>query len=97
MKMKLLSMENTTLDRCVAEAQQERVILTRNGEPIALVAGIAGMDEEQFRLSTSPEFWKLVEESRRQKTISREELSDGWIELHSETIRQWIPQNPIER
>jgi hypothetical protein len=72
--MKTVPMENATLDRCVAEAQQERVILTRNGDPIALVVGIAGMDEEQVRLGGSPEFWKLIEESRRQKTISREEL-----------------------
>jgi hypothetical protein len=32
------------------------------------------MAEEQVQLSSSPEFWKLIEESRRQKTISREEL-----------------------
>ena len=72
--MKTVPMENSTLDRCVAEAQQERVILTRNGDPIALVVGIAGMDEEQVGLSSSPEFWELIEESRRQKTICREEL-----------------------
>jgi hypothetical protein len=32
------------------------------------------MDEEQIRLSSGFEFWKLIEVSRRQKTISREEL-----------------------
>jgi putative addiction module component (TIGR02574 family) len=32
------------------------------------------MDEEQIRLGSSFEFWKLIEESRRQKTISCEEL-----------------------
>jgi antitoxin (DNA-binding transcriptional repressor) of toxin-antitoxin stability system len=58
----------------VAEAQQERVILTRDGHPIALLVAIEGMDEEQIRLSSSPEFWKLIEERRREKTISREEL-----------------------
>jgi hypothetical protein len=72
--MKMVPMENATLDRCVAEAQQERVILTRNGDPIALVVGIAGMDEQQVCHGSCPDFWKLVEESRRQKTISREEL-----------------------
>lgn len=72
--MKTVPMENATLDRCVAEAQQERVILTRNGDPIALLVGVAGLDEEQVRLGSSPEFWTLIEESRRQKTISREEL-----------------------
>jgi prevent-host-death family protein len=72
--MKTVPMENATLDHCVAEAQQEQVILTRNGDPIAVLMGVAGMDEEQVRLSSSPEFWKLIEESRRKKTISREEL-----------------------
>ena len=84
--MKTVPVEDATLDRCVAEAQQEKVILTRNGHPIALIVSVDGMDEEQIRLSRSPEFWKLIEESRRQKTISREELerrldqsSDRWL------------------
>ena len=72
--MKTVSMEDATLDRCVAEAQQEKVILTRNGHPIALIVSVDGMDEEQIRLSSDPEFWKLMEDRRRQKTISREEL-----------------------
>jgi len=67
-------MEDATLDRCIAEAQHERVILTRNGDPIALVVGVEGMDEEQIRLSSSLQFWKLIEESRRQQTINRQEL-----------------------
>ena len=56
--MKTVPMEEVTLDRCVAEAQQETVILTRQGHPIALVTSVAGMDEEQIRLSSDPEFWK---------------------------------------
>ncbi len=72
--MKTVPMEDATLDRCVNEAQQERVILTRNGHPIALVVGVDGMDEEQIRPGSSPEFWKLIEESRGQETIAREEL-----------------------
>jgi hypothetical protein len=71
--MKTMPMEDATLDPCVAEAQQERVILTRNGHPIALVMSVDGMDEEQIRLSSSPEFWALMEERGRQKTITREE------------------------
>jgi hypothetical protein len=72
--MKTVRLEDATLDRCVNEAQQERVMLTRDGHPVALVAGVNGMDEEQVQLSSSPEFWKLIEESRSQKTIRREEL-----------------------
>jgi antitoxin (DNA-binding transcriptional repressor) of toxin-antitoxin stability system len=72
--MKAVAMEDATLDRCVAEAQHERVILTRNGHPIALVVGVDGMDEEQIFLPSSPEFWALMEERRRQKTMSRAEF-----------------------
>ncbi len=72
--MKTIPIEDATLELCVADAQQERLILTRNGDPVALVVGVAGLDEEQVRLGSSPEFWKLIEESRRRKTISREEL-----------------------
>jgi hypothetical protein len=31
-------------------------------------------DEEQIRLASNPEFWTLIEERRRQKTIRRAEL-----------------------
>jgi hypothetical protein len=72
--MKTMRLEDATLDRCVIEAQRDRVLLTRQGQPVALLVGVDGMDEEQVRLSSSPQFWKLIEESRRQKTISREKL-----------------------
>ncbi len=72
--MKTVAIEASTLDICVAEAQEQRVILTRDGQPIALVVAIEGMDEEQIRLSSTPEFWKLMQERRGEKTISREEL-----------------------
>jgi len=72
--MKTVPVENATLDRCVAETQREQVILTRNGEPVALVMGVHGMDEEQIRLCSSTEFWTLMQKRGREKTISRAEL-----------------------
>ena len=33
-----------------------------------------GWMKSKFALSSDPEFWKLMEERRRQKTITREEL-----------------------
>jgi hypothetical protein len=73
-QMKTMRLADATLERCVNDAQHDRVLLTREGHPVALVVGVDGLDEEQVRLSSSPEFWKLIEESRRRKTISREEL-----------------------
>ncbi len=77
--MNTVPLENAIPDQVVAEAQQNRVILTRGGTPIALVLGVDGLDEEQIRLGSDPESWKLIEESRGQKTISREEKGpDQW-------------------
>jgi antitoxin (DNA-binding transcriptional repressor) of toxin-antitoxin stability system len=72
--MKLIGLENATLDGCINEAQRERVIITRNGKPIALMLGVEGMDTEQLQLGLSDRFWTLIEQRRKQKTISRAEL-----------------------
>ena len=69
-----IDVKSATLASCVDEAQRERVVLTRNGRPVALVVGVAGMDEEQVQLSVSEKFWKLIEERRKQKTLSRARL-----------------------
>jgi len=69
-----VGMEQATLDACVREAQHEQVVVTRNGVPVALVVGIAGLDEEQVQRGSSDEFWLMIAERRRQKTIGRTEL-----------------------
>jgi len=69
-----IDVKRATLASCVDEAQRERIVLTRNGRPVALVVGVAGMDEEQVQLGGSEKFWKLIEERRKQKTLSRARL-----------------------
>jgi hypothetical protein len=41
---------------------------------VALVVGIEGLDKDQLQLGSSEKFWTLIEERRRQKTISRREM-----------------------
>jgi antitoxin (DNA-binding transcriptional repressor) of toxin-antitoxin stability system len=72
--MKTIGLEQASLDVCVDDAQQERVVLTRNGKPVALIIGLEGLDEEQLQLGRSDKFWTLIEQRRKQKTISRAEL-----------------------
>ena len=72
--MKRLGIEQATLDACVREAQRDRVLVTRDGMPVAIVVGIEGLDAEQVELGSSDEFWKLITERRGQKTMSRSEL-----------------------
>ena len=72
--MKTLEIDQATLDGCVNSARTERVILTRDGRPVALVVGIEGMDEEQIQLGASDKFWKLMRVRRKEKPISRAAL-----------------------
>ena len=72
--MKVVSLEQAVLESCIEDAQRERVVLTRNGKPVALLVGIEGMDEEQLQRASSDRFWTLIAERRAQKTISRTEL-----------------------
>lgn len=74
--MKVISLEEATLNTCVEDAQHERVVITRDGMPVALVIGVEGMDEEQVQLGSSDKFWTLIEERRAQKTTSRTELEE---------------------
>ena len=74
--MKTIRMEQTTLDACLQDAQRERIVITRDGAPVALIVGLEGMDEEQVRLGGSDEFWKLIAERRRQVPLSRSALEE---------------------
>lgn len=72
--MKLVSLDEASIDACIKDAQRERVVLTRNNKPIVLMVGVEGMDKEQLELGTSDKFWKLITKRRAQKTISRADL-----------------------
>ncbi len=72
--MRTVPAEQTTLDDCVRDAREERVVVTRNGVPVALVIGLEGLDEEHVRLGMSDEFWRLIADRRRQKTLGRRAL-----------------------
>lgn len=56
----------------------EPVIVTQQGQPIAAVFPIENADWESIRLSTDPQFLKLIEESRersrKEGRLSSEEM-----------------------
>ena len=62
------------LKRCIDEAQEGRVVITRRGKPAALLVGVEGKDWETVILETDPTFWKLIQERRKEPTISLKEL-----------------------
>lgn len=75
--MKIIGLEQASLDTCVKDAQRERVVITQNGKPVVLIIGVEGMDEEQLELGSSDTFWRLIVERRAQETVSRAELEQN--------------------
>ena len=68
-------MKETTIEqferdpRSVVDAsQRERIVLTQDGTPVAVVMGLKNRDAEDAALETSPEFWRMIEERRRRPT-----------------------------
>ncbi|MCO6456877.1 MAG: hypothetical protein J5I93_16385 [Pirellulaceae bacterium] len=69
-----MKIEQSTLDACVRESQGDRVLVTRDGRPVAIVVGLAGLDEDQLQLGASDKFWQLITARRGEPAMTREEL-----------------------
>jgi len=74
--MKVIGLKDTNLDACVNDAQRERVVITRNGKPVAIVVGVEGLDAEQLEFGSDPASWKLIAQRRRQRTMTRSQLEE---------------------
>ena len=72
--MKLIGLKETSLAACINDAQHERIVITRDGKPVALVVGVEGLDAEQLELGSSAKFWELITQRRQQRTVTRVEL-----------------------
>ncbi len=54
--MRQIRVEKADLEACVSQAQQERLLLTRKGRPVALIVGVEGLD---------PKFRPQIRQPRR--------------------------------
>jgi len=62
------------IKKCVDMSQHDRVVITRRGKPAAVLVGVEGKDWGDVVLQTSSTFWKLIEERRKEPTLSMKEL-----------------------
>lgn len=62
------------LSGCVVRAQRERVLITRQGRPAALMIGVEGHDLEDVLLMQNPRFWKMIEARRAEPTLRLDEV-----------------------
>jgi prevent-host-death family protein len=84
--MKVLAMRDakTGLSATLDEAQRDRVLITRNGKPSAIVIGVEGRDFEDVLLMSNPKFWEMIEASRKNsKTYSMDEVRQYFAEKDS--------------
>jgi prevent-host-death family protein len=58
----------------LAIAQNEQVVITRQGKPSVVVLGLESYDEEDLRLAGSPEFWNMIQLRRQGRSIPLTEL-----------------------
>ena len=68
MKVLAIREAKAALSATLDEAQRERVLITRNGKPSAVVIGVEGHDFEDVLLMSNPKFWSMIEASRRDPT-----------------------------
>ena len=52
----------------VKAAQQERVLVTQSGKPLAMVVGLENKDAEDWQLEASADFWQMIEQRRHRPT-----------------------------
>ena len=62
------------IKQCVDISQQDQVVITRRGKPAAILLGVEGKDWDEVVLQSSSRFWKLIEERRKESTLSMKEL-----------------------
>ena len=63
-------------DEVVTRAQKDRVVITRQGKPAAVLVGVTKQDWESVALQTDPKFWKLIRARREQATRSLSQVRD---------------------
>lgn len=54
-------------------SQDDRVLVLRNGKPLAILMGVENKDEEDCALQTSLEFWQMIRDRRAETGVSLEE------------------------
>ena len=74
--MKTISVRDlqTRIRSVMDTAQHDQVVITRNGQPIAVVVGVEGADWETVAVETSRSSWKEIAQRRNQETISLAEI-----------------------
>ena len=82
----------------IETAQNDQVVITRNGQPIAVVVGVEGADWETVAVETSRSFWKEIARRRDQETISLAEVRERLRGIATQrTVRMQFAARSLDR
>lgn len=56
----------TNLDDVLNSSQSERIVISRESKPCAVLVGIQDYDAEDLQLATSPDFWLMIRQRREE-------------------------------
>ncbi len=80
--MREISIENfgQNVEGFLHAAQAERLLVTQGGKPLAVLVGVENKDQEDWTVENSPEFWRMIEDRRRERTLPWKEVRDSLLE-----------------
>lgn len=69
--MKEIKLEQLPEDvgRLVGENHEGRMVLTRGGQPVAILTPVDHLDAEDLGYMESPEFWEMIAKRRHQNRV----------------------------
>jgi prevent-host-death family protein len=56
----------TNLEAVLQSSQKERILISRDGKPCAVLVGVEDYDAEDLRMATSPDFSRMIRQRRSQ-------------------------------
>jgi antitoxin (DNA-binding transcriptional repressor) of toxin-antitoxin stability system len=62
-----------SFSRTIDLSRNERVVIASHGRPVALMIGLEGYDMEDILLASDPQFWTMIQNARKQPTVSEAE------------------------
>ena len=88
----------TDLDAVLQSSQKERILISRDGKPCAILVGVEDYDTEDLRLATSPDFWLMIKQRRSQgNSVPLTELESRLTGRGGESVGERSPAGKKKR
>ncbi len=94
--MKLVAMHEAKakLSEYIAASQKDRILITNHGRPAAIVIGVEGEELEDLLTRANPKFWEMIEEVRREPTMTLEDAKKYFQEADDFEAKHGRPMTP---